>query len=87
MGVFLGPPSPAELDRRSWSIPTASALGLTFSPLLAQVFFIGDGPWDRLRAADVQRSGWRHRLFFGLPTGCLKFGSPADASQPGRLRR
>ena len=80
VGVFLGPgaatgPAPAAL-----AYSGTSSNASVFNPLLAQVFFIGDG------------QGSAGQQTFNIPTGATRlfwgFGDGARfASHPGHLRR
>ena len=83
MGVFLGPPEPSGVGPAKLVYTDLSALGLTFSPLLAQVFFIGDG----LGTGSVQQTfnapTGATRLFLGFADGVPEFGSPSEPVSPG----
>lgn len=78
-GVFLGPgipssgPAPATLDF------TASGLGINFttlSPLLGQVFYIGDGVTSGNVFQEFHAPAGATRLFLGIPDGFGFVGAP-----------
>jgi hypothetical protein len=83
MGVFLGPPEPSGDGPAKLVYSTASANGLVFSPLLAQVFFIGDGRGNGSLQQTFSVPAGATRLFFGFADGVPEFGSPEAPVNPG----
>ena len=80
---FWGPTRPAEVGRISWLYSAASADGLVFNPLLAQVFFVGDGRGTGYGQQTFYVPTGASRLFFGFADGVPEFGSPSGPVNPG----
>ena len=82
-GVFLGPAAPG-LAPSSIDYTTLSSNVPSFSPLLGQVFFIGDGlgtgPVTQRFYVPVSAT----RLFFGFADGITGFGSASQPVAPGQ---
>ena len=83
VGVFLGNgPASGTSAPPKLAYDDGSALGLLFSPELAQVFFIGDG----LGAGSAQQTfivpTGASRMFWGFADGAPQFGSPSASISP-----
>lgn len=87
VGVFLGPvettgSGPAKLVYGSGP-GLVSPDNATFNPLLAQVFFIGDGRGTGSVQQTFNVPTGASRLFFGFGDGVPEFGSPSGPVNPG----
>jgi PEP-CTERM motif. len=82
-GVFLGPTNPGAAPV-NFNYTTTSPDALSFSPLLGQVFFIGDGLGTGLVAQQFFVPSGATRLFFGFADGIPGFGSSTTPMAPGQ---
>jgi hypothetical protein len=82
-GVFLGPAAlgvaPASID-----YTTLASNAPSFSPLLEQVFFIGDGQGTGPVTQRFFVPTGATRLFFGFADGITGFGTPTTPVSPGQ---
>ena len=83
VGAFVGPEETSGSGPAKLVYSTASANGLVFSPLLAQVFFIGDGRGTGALQQTFNVPTGATRLFFGFADGVPEFGSPETPVSPG----
>jgi hypothetical protein len=74
VGVFLGPGTPSGSGPATIVNTPASVLGPTFSPLLGQIFFIGDGQGSSGTQTFNVPSG-ATRLYLGFADGAPYFGN------------
>jgi hypothetical protein len=86
VGVFLGPDEtngtgPAKLAYGSGPGLVSPDIAI-FNPLLAQVFFIGDGQGSAGQQTFNVPTG-ASRLFFGFGDGVPEFGAPSAPVNPG----
>jgi hypothetical protein len=87
VGLFLGP------DETTGTGPAKLAYGsgpglvgpdnATFNPLLAQVFFVGDGRGGGSAQQTFNVPTGASRLFFGFADGVPEFGAPSGPVNPG----
>jgi hypothetical protein len=83
VGVFLGNgPATGGTAPVKLSYTDASANGLTWNPLLAQVFFIGDGLGTGSAHQTFNVPTGATRLFWGFADGAPGFGSSSAAASP-----
>jgi hypothetical protein len=83
VGVFLGSsPATGGTAPSKLVYTDASALGLTWNPLLAQVFFIGNGLGTGSAQQTFNVPTGATRLFWGFADGAPQFGSPSAAILP-----
>jgi hypothetical protein len=80
-GVFLGPTNPGAAPV-NFNYTTTSPDALSFSPLLGQVFFIGDGLGTGLVAQQFFVPSGATRLFFGFADGIPGFGVASAPVSP-----
>ena len=80
--MFLGPDETSGIGPAKLVYSTASSNALVFSPLLAQVFFIGDGRADGLAQQTFNVPTGATRLYFGFADGVPEFGSPSGPVNP-----
>jgi len=83
VGAFVGPEETSGSGPVKLVYSPASANGLVFSPLLAQVFFIGDGRGNGSLQQTFNVPTGATRLFFGFADGVPEFGSPETPVGPG----
>ncbi|MGQ9633285.1 MAG: PEP-CTERM sorting domain-containing protein [Bryobacteraceae bacterium] len=74
VGVFLGPGTPSGSGPATINYDSSSVLGPTFSPLLGQIFFIGDGQGTGGTQTFNIPVG-ATRLFLGFADGAPEFGN------------
>lgn len=74
VGVFLGPGTPSGSGPATINYDSSSVLGPTFSPLLGQIFFIGDGQGTGGTQTFNVPVG-ATRLFLGFADGPPEFGN------------
>lgn len=82
VGVFLGPGTPSGSGPATIVYNSSMVLGPTFSPLLGQIFFIGDGQGTGGTQTFNVPVG-ATRLFLGFADGIPEFGSPGSPVSPG----
>ena len=83
VGVFLGPGETSGSGPDKLAYSASSADGLVFNPLLAQVFFVGDGRGTGYAEQTFYVPTGASRLFFGFADGVPEFGSPSGPVNPG----
>ena len=81
LGVFLGPNAATGAAPAKLVYDSASSNNSVFSPLLAQVFFIGDGQGSAGQQTFNVPTG-ATRLFWGFADGAPGFGSPSQPALP-----
>jgi hypothetical protein len=74
VGVFLGPGTPSGSGPSTIINTSGSVLGPTFSPLLGQIFFIGDGQGSSGTQTFNVPTG-ATRLYLGFADGSPYFGN------------
>jgi hypothetical protein len=80
-GVFLGPTNPVTAPA-GIAYTTASTNAASFSPLLGQVFFIGDGLANGSTTQQFFVPTGATRIFFGFADGVPGFGTPSAPASP-----
>jgi hypothetical protein len=82
IGVFLDGTEPTGAGPATLAYTDTSAAGLSFSPLLKQLFFIGDGLGTGSAQQRFMVPTGATRMFLGFADGTPFFGSPSTVVAP-----